>query len=85
MKIKTFCVFENMVGFHKQPLKNKARCVLDVEVKLFQKNQQYVVVGLRQVHCKKRLAIFLSPAGMSLTKLSLVGNYFNIPCKLEFG
>ncbi len=26
------------------------------------------------VHCKKRLAIFPSPAGMSLTKLSMVGN-----------
>jgi len=26
------------------------------------------------VHCKKRLAIFLSPAGMSLTKLSLARN-----------
>jgi hypothetical protein len=24
-----------------------------------------------QVHCKKRLAVFPSPAGMSLTKLSL--------------
>ncbi len=26
------------------------------------------------LHCKKRLAIFPSPAGMSLTKLSLAGN-----------
>ncbi len=26
------------------------------------------------VHCKKRLAIFPPPAGMSLTKLSLAGN-----------
>ncbi len=26
------------------------------------------------IHCKKRFAIFLSPAGMSLTKLSLAGN-----------
>ncbi len=25
------------------------------------------------LHCKKRLAIFSSPAGMSLTKLSLAG------------
>ncbi len=29
-----------------------------------------------QVHCKKRLTIFPSLAGMSLTKLSLAGNYF---------
>jgi hypothetical protein len=33
------------------------------------------------VHCKKRFAIFPSPAGMSLTKLSLVGN---IPAQGEF-
>jgi hypothetical protein len=26
------------------------------------------------LHCKKRVAIFPSPAGMSLTKLSLAGN-----------
>ncbi len=29
------------------------------------------------VHCKKRLPIFPSPAGMSLTKLSLAGKQFN--------
>jgi hypothetical protein len=29
---------------------------------------------IEQMHCKKRLAIFPSPAGMSLTKLSLAGN-----------
>jgi hypothetical protein len=28
-----------------------------------------------QVHCKKRLAIFPYPAGISLTKLSMAGNY----------
>ncbi len=27
-------------------------------------------------HCKKRLAVFPSPAGMSVTKLSLAGKYF---------
>ncbi len=30
--------------------------------------------NLLGVHCKKRLTIFLSPAGMSLTKVSLAGN-----------
>jgi hypothetical protein len=30
---------------------------------------------LMHPHCKRRLAIFPSPAGMSLTKLSLAGNY----------
>ncbi len=27
-----------------------------------------------ELHCKKRLAVFPSPAGISLTKLSLAGN-----------
>ncbi len=31
------------------------------------------------LHCKKSLAIFPSPAGMSLTKLSLAGNNLIIP------
>ncbi len=31
----------------------------------------YIFVTL---HCKKRLVVFPSPAGMSLTKLSLAGN-----------
>ncbi len=35
------------------------------------------------LHCKKRLAIFPSPAGISLTKLSLAGN--NIPGQGKFG
>jgi hypothetical protein len=30
------------------------------------------------VHCKKRLVVFRSPAGMSLTKLSLAGKNFII-------
>jgi hypothetical protein len=34
---------------------------------------------------KKRLAIFPSPAGMLLTKLSLGGNHFIIPAQGEFG
>ncbi len=33
----------------------------------------------------KNLAIFASPAGMSLTKLSLAGNNLNIPGQGEFG
>jgi hypothetical protein len=34
---------------------------------------------------KKRLTIFPSPAGISLTKLSLVGNNQIIPVQREFG
>ncbi len=37
------------------------------------------------VHCKKCLSIFPSPAGMSLTKLSLVGKNLIIPVQGEFG
>jgi hypothetical protein len=37
------------------------------------------------LHCKKRLTIFLSPAGMSLTKLSLDGNNKIIPVQVERG
>ncbi len=38
-----------------------------------------------KLHCKKLLAIFPSPAGMSLTKLSLAGNNLIIPGQGEFG
>jgi hypothetical protein len=38
-----------------------------------------------QLHCKKRLAIFPSPARMSLTKLSLAGKNVIIPGQGEFG
>jgi hypothetical protein len=37
------------------------------------------------MHCKKRFAIFPSPAGMSLTKLSLAGNNLIYPVQGEFG
>jgi hypothetical protein len=39
----------------------------------------------KDIHCKKRLAVFPSPAGMSLTKLSLAGNNLIIPGHGEFG
>jgi hypothetical protein len=39
----------------------------------------YVGILGRHLRCKKRLAIFPSPAGMSLTKLSLGGNNYIIP------
>jgi hypothetical protein len=37
------------------------------------------------LHCKKRFGVFPSPAGMSLTKLSLDGNNLIIPVQKEFG
>ncbi len=36
------------------------------------------------VHCKKRLAIFPTPAMMSLTKISLAGNNHIFPSQGEF-
>jgi hypothetical protein len=39
----------------------------------------------RFLHCENRLTIFPSPAGMSLTKLSLAGNTLFIPGQGEFG
>ncbi len=38
-----------------------------------------------RLHCKKRLAVFSSPAGMSLTKLSLAKNILIIPAQGGFG
>jgi hypothetical protein len=38
-----------------------------------------------RIHCKKRLTIFPSPVGMSLTKLSLAGNILIIPGEGELG
>jgi hypothetical protein len=35
-----------------------------------------LILGI-YIHCKNRLAVFPPPAGMSLTKLSLAGKYFN--------
>ncbi len=37
------------------------------------------------IHCKERLAVFPSPAGMSVTKLSLDGNNQIFPVQGEFG
>ncbi len=37
------------------------------------------------IHCKKRFVIFPSPAGVSLTKLSVAGNDLVIPGQGEFG
>jgi hypothetical protein len=37
------------------------------------------------MHCKKGLAVFSSPAGMSLIKLFLGGNILVFPAQREFG
>jgi hypothetical protein len=46
------------------------------------KLQSYMEI---QYTVRKRLIIFLSPAGMSLTKLSLDGNNLIFPGQEEFG
>ncbi len=43
------------------------------------------VVTYDWLHCKKRLAIFLAPAGMLLTELSLARNNLIISGQGEFG
>jgi hypothetical protein len=45
---------------------------------------QYIK-GNTGLHCKKRLAVFPSPGGMSLTKLSLAGNDLIISGQGQFG
>jgi hypothetical protein len=42
-------------------------------------------LGVVYIHCKKRLAIFPSPAGMSPTKPSLAGDTLIFPQQREFG
>ncbi len=44
-----------------------------------------IVLLLLKVYCKKRLAVFPSPTGMSLTNLSLAGINFIIPGHGELG
>jgi hypothetical protein len=39
----------------------------------------------QSMHCKKGLAVFPIPAGMSLIKLFLAGNNFVFPAQREFG
>jgi hypothetical protein len=41
-------------------------------------------MGGGEVHCKKELAVFPSPAGMSLIKLFLGGNNLIFPVQGEF-
>jgi hypothetical protein len=44
-----------------------------------------VFCQLCMLHCKKMLAVLPSPAGMSLTKISLDGNNLNYSGQGEFG
>ncbi len=46
---------------------------------MLRKGYTQVPTRPERIHCRKRLTLFPSPAGMSLTKLSLVGNNLIIP------
>jgi hypothetical protein len=49
--------------------------------KIFFNKYSYVLHVCKDVHCKKRLVIFSSPAGMSLTKFFLGGDNKIIPAR----
>jgi hypothetical protein len=53
----------------------------------FVANHNIIIINLFKtfLHCKKGLAVFPSPAGMSLIKLSLGGNNLIFPAQGEFG
>ncbi len=57
----------------------------DLAKKDDQKRTRFAVYLTGILHCKKSLAIFPSPAGMSLTKLSLAMKNLYIPSQGEFG
>jgi hypothetical protein len=48
-------------------------------------NTSKLMYGDRSIHCKKRLSVFPSPAGISLTNLSLARNNLIIPGQGEVG
>jgi hypothetical protein len=53
---------------------------LGLRNKIFIREQRLAILT---VYCKKRFAIFPSPVGMSLTKLSLDGNNLTIPVQVS--
>jgi hypothetical protein len=55
------------------------------EEKTHRTRNKIIATKYIHIHCKKKFAIFPSPAGMSLTKLSLDGNNLIIPAQGEFG
>jgi hypothetical protein len=63
--------------------------LLPAALQVVEKNLQYInmckTMSATNIHCKNRLGIFPSPAGMSLTKLSLGGNNLIILGQRELG
>ncbi len=61
------------------------KCVMFYSYTVKKLSLKSLYKSVHSLHCKKRLAVFPSPAGMSLTKLSLAGNNLIIPTQGEFG
>jgi hypothetical protein len=70
-----------LCGQHKE----KGTKIIGYVVIEYQSISSLWAAGRENIHCKKRLAIFLSPAGTSRTKLSLPGNNLIIPGQDELG
>jgi hypothetical protein len=65
----------NLFGREQTLAKNKTGiCFVFPDGSKFSHFQLLLACVQLPLHCKKRLAVFPSPAGMSLTKLSLAGN-----------
>ncbi len=64
----------------------KSNHFLNIKVKIrYNNDKTFKEKYWRKLHCKKSLAIFPSPAGMSLANLSMAGNNLTIPGQDEFG
>ncbi len=81
--LKTECVFKNLTTYQstsdllqnsRQSLKFKKKLVSRLCHVPVSHKCDCTVQCAKRLHCKKRLTIFPSSAGMSLTKLSLAGN-----------
>jgi hypothetical protein len=68
-----YLVFATLKSRQDREIKNLNTCKKNVRLDEKMYGIMFSWAVLMLVHCKKRLAIFLSPAGMSLTKLSLLG------------
>jgi hypothetical protein len=53
--------------------------------KLSLTGKNLIIPGQGDIHCKKKVIVFPSLAGMPLTKLSLTGKNLIIPGQGEFG
>ncbi len=85
-RLKLHCTKTRM-KMKNRPDKQQTCLLLILSYKIIQLDNGIISIHKKfaNIHCKKRLMIFPSPAGMSLTKLSLDGNNLIIPGQAEFG